>query len=245
MSKLNRWILSLCVLVTLGCDAQQVDQSAEVSISSPAAATTSSNEGKALEMPIAASYQAGKDYDVLSQPVPTADRDKIEIAEVFWYGCGHCFTFEPILEEWAASLPADVAFFRSPAMWDQQGVMQRHARIYYTAKALGILDKAHNAAFEALNLDKKPLRTDEEVAEFFKDLGVSREQFDKVFNSFGITSAVTQAEARQRSYRIQGTPELIVNGKYRVTARQAGSQEAMLSVANYLIAQERQSAAQN
>ena len=186
-------------------------------------------------MPAASNYVAGTHYEVLTQPVPTADPAKIEVTEVFWYGCGHCFDFEPMLESWAKSLPADVVLVRNPAMWDQQGVMERHARIYYTARALGVLDAVHRATFEAMNLHKNPLQTEESIAKLFEDNGVSREDFAKAFNSFGVTSAVKQAESRLRGYRTQGTPEIVVNGTYRVSSRMAGSHQGMLNVTDFLV----------
>jgi thiol:disulfide interchange protein DsbA len=227
------------LLITLGCEAEQAPLA-----SAPNAEPGSSASETAPVMPSAVNYQAGVHYELLPQPVATADKTKIEVTEVFWYGCSHCFAFEPNLESWAHGLADDVVFTRSPAMWDQQGIMERHARIYYTAKALGNLDTLHAATFEVMNIDKNPLNSDQQIAAFFEQQGISREKFDKVFNSFGITSAVRQAEARQRSYRIQGTPELIINGKYRIAARMAGSQTAMLQVADYLINQERATAKQ-
>lgn len=184
-------------------------------------------------------FEAGKDYLELNPPVPTLDRNRIEVTEVFWYGCGHCFAFEPLLHDWVQQQNADLVFQRSPAMWDKGGVMERHARMYYTAKALGKLDTMHQKIFDAMNLKKKKFQSESEIADFFVEQGVSKEDFSKAFNSFGVTSAVRQAESRQRSYQIQGTPELIVNGKYRITGRLAGNHEGMLKVTNFLIDKER------
>jgi thiol:disulfide interchange protein DsbA len=185
----------------------------------------------------AADYIAGKHYLVLDEPVRTGDASKIEVTEVFWYGCGHCYSFEPLLEKWSKTLPADVVLVRSPAIWHP--TMELHARAYYTAKALNVLDPLHRALFDAMNVDQNKLGTEGDIKKIFTAHGVDGDAFSKTFNSFGVGSAVGQADARQRSYKITGTPEIVVEGKYRVSARQAGSHEAMLAVIDHLIAVER------
>lgn len=182
-------------------------------------------------------YKAGEHYEVLPQPVPTADPTKIEVAEIFWYGCSHCYTFESIVTPWKAQLPEDVAFVGVPAVWAP--VMELHAKAYYTAKALKVLDKVHTPIFEAMNLKKKKLQSENEIATLFVDQGVSPDKFSKVFNSWGIGQQAKIAQSKQRGYRTQGTPELVVNGKYRISARAAGGQKEMLKVAEFLIEKER------
>ncbi|GAA5315956.1 MAG: thiol:disulfide interchange protein DsbA [Candidatus Pelagadaptatus aseana] len=182
-------------------------------------------------------YKAGVHYAELEQPVRTIDPNKIEVTEVFWYGCGHCFRFEPMLHQWSAKLADDVVFRQSPAMWNK--TMQVHARAFYVAQALKVLDKVHQPLFTALNVERKSLATEQELASFFASHGVAEETFLKAYKSFGVTSQVKQADARARSYKISGTPEVVINGKYRVSARMAGGQSEMLKVADYLIQKER------
>lgn len=184
-----------------------------------------------------ADYVAGQHYTVLEQPVRTRDPSKIEVVEVFWYGCVHCFHFEPLINTWDKALPADVDFWTSPAMWSEN--MEVHARIFYTADRLGVLQKIHGPLFKAMIDGKKPMVDPKEIEDFFAGFGVERDKFKKVFNSFGVSSLVKQANARARSYRITGTPEMVVNGKYRIDAKMAGGQAEMLKVADYLIARER------
>lgn len=182
-------------------------------------------------------YQAGEQYAVLEQPVRTRDADKIEVVEVFWYGCPHCYHFEPLVKQWLEKQPEDVDFWNSPAIWNSK--MKIHAHAFFTAKALGVMDKLHIPLFTTLVVERKPLANQQQVEDLFADYGVDREDFRKTFNSFGINSQVKQADARARSYKISGTPELIINGKYRVTATMAGGQAEMLKVADFLIAKER------
>jgi thiol:disulfide interchange protein DsbA len=189
----------------------------------------------------AADYVAGKHYTVLDVPVRTGDASKIEVTEVFWYGCGHCYAFEPLLEKWSKTLPADVVLVRSPAIWHP--TMELHARAYYTAKALNVLDPLHQALFDAMNIGHDKLATEDDIKKIFTAHGVDGDTFSKTFNSFGVGSAVGQADARQRGYKITGTPEIVVEGKYRVSASLAGGHEAMLAVIDHLIATERASRA--
>ena len=178
-------------------------------------------------------FKEGEHYVRLPTPVRTADPQKIEVTEVFWYGCGHCYTFEPQLKSWRRTLPDDVLFVESPAMW--RGNMETHARIFYTAKTLGMLDTMHSAVFDAMHIDKMKLDRPEQIRALFEKHGVSADDFDKVFNSFSVTSSVNQAKARARSYGITGTPEIVVDGTYRISGRMAGSQANMLAVAEHLI----------
>ena len=236
MQNLSKLILGLLIAVTLGCEAEQGAQATQA-IAPVTEATESQTvpEKTPLPTPVVTNFVAGTHYEVLPQPVPTSDPNKIEVTEVFWYGCGHCFDFEPAISKWSETLPEDVVLVRSPAMWDQQGIMERHARIYYAARALGVLDKMHKATFDAMNLHKNSLETEKAIAKLFEENGVSNEEFTKAFHAFGVNSAVRQAEARQRGYRTQGTPEIVVNGTYRVSGRQAGSHQGMLDVTDFLI----------
>jgi thiol:disulfide interchange protein DsbA len=180
----------------------------------------------------------GERYIRIIQPVRTSSPDKIEVTEVFWYGCSHCFDFDPMLEAWAKQLPADVEFRRSPAMWND--LMIVHAKAFYTAEALGVIDAIHGPLFNAINVERNQLRDADAIEKLFlAHSDVSAEKFRKTFDSFGVNSQVKQADARARAYGIAGTPELIVNGKYRVTGRSAGGKAEMLKVAEQLIAKER------
>lgn len=182
-------------------------------------------------------YVAGKDYAVIEKPVRTRDASKVEVVEVFWYGCSHCYHFEPALNSWKGKLPADVDFWRSPAIWN--AAMEVHAQAFYTAKALDILEKVHGALFTTLVVERKRLNNVDDIAALFANYGASKEDVEKTFKSFSVVSQVKQANARARSYKTSGTPEIIVNGKYRVTTRLAGGQAQMIQVINHLIEKER------
>ncbi len=186
-------------------------------------------------------FQAGTHYDEITPPLRTTSGDKIEVVEFFAYSCGHCYNFEPALQQWKKELPEDVVLVPSPAVWSAP--MEPHAKAYYTAQALGVLDKMHNVIFAAMHVDRKRLTSEDELRALFVANGVSAEEFDKAYGSFGVGSQVRQAQARAKGARITGTPEMMVAGKYRITTRKAGSQANMLKIAEYLVEKERASAA--
>ena len=185
-------------------------------------------------------YQAGIDYEVLPQAIRTANPSKIEVNEVFHYGCIHCFNFEKTIHPWTEKLADDVDFQRTPAIW--QSALEPYARAYYTAKLLKVLDKTHVPLFEAIHVNRQSIRSEQDLVKFFGQQGVDEAKFTKVYNSFGVNSMIGQAKARAIGYRTQGTPEMVVNGKYRVTTRMSKNFNGMLEVATFLIEKERKAA---
>src|SRR5690606_17074826 len=123
-----------------------------------------------------------------------------EVVEVFWYGCQHCYAFEPLIESWTASLPSDVVFVRSPGMWNE--LMEVHAQIFYTAQTLDVLDSIHADAFNAIHQKGNYLQTQDEVRALFVSKGVDPAEFDKAWSSFSVTSAVKSAGTRMRDYGV-------------------------------------------
>jgi thiol:disulfide interchange protein DsbA len=182
-------------------------------------------------------FVEGEHYQLITPAIRTANPDKVEVVEFFWYGCGHCYNFEPVVGQWKKTLGDDVEFKGSPAVWAPQ--MELHSKMYYAAEVLGVLDKMHLVLFQAMNVDKKRLSSESEIAALFVANGVSEEDFSKAFNSFGVSSMVRQATARARSAKINGTPEIMVNGKYRISTRMGVTQGEMLEVASFLIEKER------
>ncbi len=191
--------------------------------------------------PAPTAYQEGLHYVRLATPVRPRMPGKIEVVELFSYACVHCYHFEEPIGAWRKTLPADVDFWRSHVTWNS--VTELYARAFYTAQALGALDKISAAMFRAIHVDNKPPATRAKLAELFAANGIARETFDKTFNSFGIDSQVQQAGARARSFELQGTPEMVVAGKYRVTGNGLGSQAEVLKVVDYLVELERKARA--
>ncbi|MNE39198.1 Thiol:disulfide interchange protein DsbA precursor [compost metagenome] len=185
----------------------------------------------------AAEYEAGKQYTELSSPVPVSQPGKIEVVELFWYGCPHCYAFEPTVNPWAEKLPADVHFVRLPAMFG--GVWNVHGQLFLTLESMGVEHKVHTAVFEAIHKEGKKLATPEEMAEFLAPLGVDKDKFLSTYNSFAIKGQIEKAKKLGMAYQISGVPTMVVNGKYRFDIGSAGGPEQALQLADFLIAKER------
>lgn len=183
-------------------------------------------------------FEAGVDYEILPQVIRTADSSKIEINEVFHYGCVHCYNFERAMKPWVEDLKDDVDFQRTPAIWHPS--LEPYARAYFVARSFNVLDKTHVDLFEAIHVRKESIQSENDIEKIFSKHRVDGEKFSKAYNSFGVNSQVNQAKSRIKGYRTQGTPELIVNGKYRITTRMGKGFEGMLRIASFLIEKERQ-----
>lgn len=199
----------------------------------------------AQAQPATPEFKEGVHYIKLADPVRPRDPTKIEVVEVFQYGCPHCYHFEPLVSAWKKTLPGDVDFSPLPVVWNAPGQLQ--ALAFYAAQALGVWNRIHPAMFEAIHQKNNPLDSKQRLEQLFVANGVKPEDFAKAFDAFGVTSQVNQAKARMLSYKIGGTPELIVAGKYRVSGNAFGgkglpegeSHKKMLEVVNFLIAKER------
>jgi thiol:disulfide interchange protein DsbA len=181
--------------------------------------------------------QAGKQYTVLESPVPVSEPGKIEVVELFWYGCPHCYAFEPTINAWVAKLPADVNFHRIPAMFG--GIWDVHGQMFITLDAMGVEHKVHTAVFEAIHKEHKMFKTPEEMAEFVATQGVDKNQFLSTYNSFAVKGKVDQDKKLAVAYGVTGVPTMIVNGKYRFDLGSSGGPEETLKVADTLIEKER------
>lgn len=178
----------------------------------------------------------GEGFEIIVPAQPTREQGKIEVIEFFWYGCPHCYSFEPVLEEWARNLPANVQFVRQPAIFSPK--WEAGARAYFVAETLGVIDKVHAALFEAMQNERKPLETEEQLAEFFAAHGIDQADFHQAYNSFFVTTRMRQAEGMPARYGVNGVPAIIINGKYRTNATLAKSHPGIISVMNALIKQE-------
>lgn len=177
-------------------------------------------------------------YETLSPAQPTQNQDKIEIIEFFWYGCPHCYSFEPELTEWLKSKPENVEFIRQPAVFSS--LWGKHAKAYLVAEALGVVDKVHADFFDAIQNKKQKLTSEDQLAEFFVAHGVDETQFRNTFNSFLVDAKLRQAKAMAPRYGVSGVPAIIINGKYKTNGPLAGSHKKMIEVMNRLIQQESQ-----
>src|SRR5215467_175102 len=195
----------------------------------------------------AGKWQAGTNYDpvVPAQPTSVAP-GKVEVMEVFWLACPHCYAFEPRMRSWLKAKPAYVEFVRVPVIW--QPVHRSHARLYYTLEALGrddLIAKAFDTIHQELENRQPPLvgQSEEETyrlqQQFAAQNGVSADDFSKAYNSFSVGSNLQRAEEITQRYHVQGVPLFVVNGKYSTDVAQAGSEPKLIELISDLAASER------
>lgn len=183
-------------------------------------------------------FKEGTHYKkvVPAQPTGVAP-GKVEVVEVFWYGCGHCFELDPAVESWRnKGKPAYVEFTRVPAMWND--TLRIHARLYYATEALGKLEELHSAIFREIHVNGDQLNTLDKMQAFFKQHGVSPEEFQKAFASFGVESKLQRADFLNRRYQINSVPMVVVNGKYVTDRQMAGGERELFDLIDELAAHE-------
>ncbi|WP_298218731.1 thiol:disulfide interchange protein DsbA/DsbL [Halothiobacillus sp.] len=170
---------------------------------------------------------------VITDETPPSD-GRILVQEMFWYGCPHCFHLEPVLDEWRKTLPAYVDF--EPYAVPLTPGWVPLTKAFYTAKFMGVLPKTHVSVFTDIHVKNLRPVTREQIADMYADLGVNRDQFLQMYDSFGVDNAVRQAGVVAQDAGVTGVPAILVNGKYLVTGDMAGSNEAMLPIVDALIA---------
>ena len=175
-------------------------------------------------------------YEPIQPPQPTESPGKVEIVEVFWYGCPHCFRFLPVMEALDMRKAVYVALRRMPAIFRES--WQIHARAYYTAQLLNKVDAVHRPLFEAIHDKGKRMDNREDIRALFVAHGVDGEAFDKTFDSFAVETLLRKSTVMQGRYGIRGTPSIVVNGKFRVSGTLAGGYDEMAAVAEALAARE-------
>jgi thiol:disulfide interchange protein DsbA len=192
-----------------------------------------------LLAPALALAQGKPAYTELKPPLPVDNDGRIQVLEFFWYGCIHCYNLEPTVEKWEKTLPKDVEFRRVPAIFNDRWALD--AQIFYAFEALGVLDKLHRPFFDAIHRDH--LRTDNQqaLAEWLQKQGVDPKKFNDVMKSFGVQSKTRRAAQLTAAYKIDGTPELAVQGRYTVSAEQGRTQQGMFDAVDYLVEQLRHS----
>jgi len=186
----------------------------------------------------AATYEEGRDYQRIIPPQPTEAKGKIEVVELFWYGCPHCYRFQPYVERWLKDKPTDVEYRRMPAILGENWALL--AKAYYTAEALGITERIHQPLFDAIHAQKRRMDSEEQIMEFFAEQGVSNDDFRKTFNSFWVDTKVRSAREMTHSYQAQATPSMVINGKYILNPDNTGGNfNTMMKIVDYLIGKER------
>lgn len=218
-------------LVGVGAGAGIIGRAASVAL--PAAG---------LGLSSVAVAQSTQPYKLIEPAMPTQDESKVEVLEFFWFGCPHCFAFEPAINQWADSKPDYVNFVReAPPLnpsWEQ------HSRAFYAAQALDIVDGMFDAMFDQIHKNRKPMRNPKKIAQFIEsmDLGVSAADFTKTMDSFAVNTAIKRSMLRAQQAGIQAVPSVVINGKFLTGNTLAGSHQGIINVINELSAQEHEAA---
>ena len=200
----------------------------------PRAATTAATSAASGE----SKFVAGSQYQVLEPAQPTVGEQhgKVEVAEIFMFGCPHCAAFEPLLQNWRKSAPSYVSFVRVPAVWNP--IAELHARAYYTAEALGKTAEIDGPFFNEIHVKHNMLDSVDKLATFFAQFGVDDKTFRAKFSSFEIDAKVSRATDLVKRYKVPGTPAIVIDGKYLTNGTMAGTYEMWFEIIDYLAAQE-------
>ncbi|MEE7566039.1 thiol:disulfide interchange protein DsbA/DsbL, partial [Xanthomonas sp. Kuri4-3] len=201
----------------------------------PAAASPAQAQAPSGPEPVAGTDYVDIDGGQAFQPAA----GKIEVAEIFGYVCPACARFQPLVGPWKAGLPSDVHFVYVPAMFG--GTWDDYARAFYAAEALGVLDKTHDALYQAIHVDQslkgeRGRDSVQDIAKFYAKYGVDPKTFADTMSSFSVSAKTNRAKQFAARSKISGTPSLIINGKYLVKGT---SYQDMLRIADHLIARER------
>jgi len=178
--------------------------------------------------------QSAQPYKVIQQKMPTGDASRVEVLEFFWFGCPHCYAFEPAINNWKDSKPEYVDFVReAPPLnpsWEQ------HSRLFYAAQVLGITDGMFDQTFDEIHKRRKRLRDPRKIAKFVEslDLGVDAKKFEKTMNSFAVNTALNRSLNRAQQAGINAVPSIVINGKYLTGNTLAGSHAGIINVINEL-----------
>jgi len=179
---------------------------------------------------------ADSTYKLITPAQPTDSGDKIEVVEIFQYGCSHCHRFEPLLKRWLKDLPDNVEFVRMPAVFSEN--LELFARAFYAAEALGELDKLHDPFFAAIHEEKRHINSEDAAIKLAEENGIDGKRFAKAMRSFSVEAKVRRAKELGARYGVSATPSMVVNGKYLTDPGMTGGFAGMLKTVDELIAKE-------
>ena len=178
-----------------------------------------------------AEYKLGKDYQLIDNPLPVRQDGMVEVSEIFWYGCNHCYSFESTINNWDANKPDYVKFSKMPVTWSQ--IHQLHASLYHTIEALKLGKGAHTAVFTTIHKENNFLASQKSVVKFLSKLGVEEEKSKQYLNSFAVKQKVSRGIQVSKQFRITSVPMIIVDGKYMIVSKP--SRQEMLEVLDYVV----------
>lgn len=185
-------------------------------------------------------FQAGQHYFPIDPVQPTSSGNKVEVLAVFMYTCPHCYDLEPYLNTWKKTKPDDVAYSSFPAAWNEPA--EAFARAFYAAETLNVLEASHDKFFSAIHKEHVPFRSLDEIAQWYTQFGVTKEAFLGAAQSFAVNSKINRSKSMVPRWGVQGTPTMIINGKWRFDVRSAGGHQNVGPLIDFLVAKERAAA---
>ncbi|QTR50483.1 thiol:disulfide interchange protein DsbA/DsbL [Candidatus Thiothrix anitrata] len=224
------------MLALAGCfsestQAEAVNQTAVPSIAALAPAQTSAPTPAAPTLNV----REGVHYTVISPPIPTqAPQGKVEVVEMFWYGCPHCYTLEPTIHRYLQSKPDNVVFQQVPSTLSPRWAY--HAKLFYVGKMLDPngQKQVHNKIFEALQKQRRQINNDDAMIRFFGEQGFTAEQVTKALQSMEMQAMLARSDEVGKGSKADSVPVIIVNGKYMTSPSKVGSEDGLLQVINHL-----------
>ena len=173
-------------------------------------------------------------YALISDPFSVSTGDKIEVVELFWFGCGHCFTLEPHIKAWLNDKPENAEFVKVPALFSKR--WEFHGQAFYTMKALNMPDQTYDEFFRAIHQKRQRINTLEALTKFLGDFDKTPQEVESAFHSFDVDTKMRFARKITRASGATGVPAILVDGKYRTSQGQAGGVENLFEVVNSLVA---------
>lgn len=177
--------------------------------------------------------EEGFDYRVLPIAQAVDAKGKVEVIEFFWYGCPHCYEFEPELKTWLKRQNKDVSFKKVPIAFREELIP--HSLLFYALESLGKGDALNDKVMFAMHRENKRLLNENEIADWVAAQGVDRNAFLAAYRSFAVLSKARAANQLGNAYRIDGVPTVAVQGKYITSPSIAGSRAKAINVMDFLV----------
>ncbi|MDB4511996.1 thiol:disulfide interchange protein DsbA/DsbL [Arenicella sp.] len=240
LSNLFSKTLACLFLLTLlvACDTDSSPQATAQSTDTSQAVEANSEQNNAAPQSATATSSAEADladkFTVLENPITVSTGDKIEVTELFWYGCGHCFALEPFVKSWLEDKPESAEFVKIPAIFSSSWAF--HGQAFYTMEALGVLDEANDAFFHQIHVVRKPINDLNALVLFLSNYGKTEQEVTSAFNSFEVDTKLRYATTITKQSSATGVPAILVDGKYLTSVGQAGGQAELFEVIDELVA---------
>jgi thiol:disulfide interchange protein DsbA len=180
---------------------------------------------------VSAEYKLGKDYRLVDNPMPVKKDGIVEVTESFWYGCAHCYSFEPVINNWKANLGQDTKLIKMPITWG--GIHQLHAALYFTIEALKLDPSTHSAVFVTIHKEGNFLQSPKAIEKFLAKFGVAPEVTSQYLNSFSVKQKVNRGIKYAKQVKVTAVPMMIVDGTYIIESK--GTFTDMLKVVDYVV----------